>query len=181
MQKKTPFSCSVLNTEIRVPCELRSCRFNVDFPWNDNCILSYMQQHRNQALSVSEIAFLHRKSVDSVASTLNSAVMSLRRSILRTDVPGGRTVLYGANLCVACESTAVPGVRVGGFLYCDRDCSEEYTPSMAKIERTFERSPTDVLSWCWDKIRDRDQIPQFLGCGRHETAALSDRLIDQSF
>lgn len=190
----TGFRCSVTATPLRACCQLRACRYHVDYEWSANCLLAYMHQQRVESLSVDEIAFLYRVPPEIVKQKLDAATSALRAQALdvqaeRGQMPRQFRYLLGTRLCLVCESLLddepVPrNLQVDNIgVYCSKDCREEKPPRIIELEVAKGLPIEQILEWTFRNYRSLSlaeqalQMPRWLvydACRRYLNRPLED-------
>lgn len=170
----TGFRCSVTGTTLRAECQLRSCRYHVDYEWSANCLLAYMHQQRVDSLSVDEISFLYRVPAPMVKQKLDEATTALRAQALDVqaaqDMTLARQFRYfaGARLCVVCESMLedepiARNLQIDGVgAYCSKECREEKPPRIVELEVAKGLPIERILEWTFRRYRSLSLVEQAL-------------------
>lgn len=65
------FYCQTLDTEIKKPCQLKECPYNVNSPYSKNCLLPYPD---DTFLTLAEVAFMYDKPISFLRKSYSSAV-----------------------------------------------------------------------------------------------------------
>lgn len=170
----TGFRCSVTATTLRACCQLRACRYHVDYEWSANCLLAYMHQQRVESLSVDEIAFLYRVPPEIVKQKLDAATVALRSQALDIQAARGEEMgrqfryLLGTRLCLVCESflddEPVPrNLQVDSVgAYCSKECREEKPPRIIELEVAKGLPIEQILDWTFQHYRSLSLAEQAL-------------------
>ena len=192
---KTGFRCSVTDTTLRADCQLRACRYHVDYEWSANCLLAYMHQQNVESLSIDEISFLYRVRSDIVKQKLDEATVALRSQALDVQATSDQALsrrfryLVGARLCVVCESLLdddpVPrNLQIDNVgTYCSKDCREQKPPRIIELEVEKGLPIQQILEWTFRRYKSLSlaeqalQMPRWLvyeSCRRYCGKPLED-------
>jgi len=154
-----PFYCSILKTEVVVPCLLRSCPYWVDRTSAQNCLLCYYkEQEGNEELSTREIAEVLDYTVTETNSLLESAITALRHMAIglpvgSQDLQATFEFVQTEYVCCVCERptpedlTEVLRIPELGLAYCSLACRVRKNPTVIHLEHKFHADIADILTW----------------------------------
>lgn len=188
----TGFCCSVTGTTLRTDCQLRECRYHIDYAWSANCLLAYMHQQEVESLSVDEVSFLYRIPAERVKQKIDEATTKLRTQALdqqrETEQSLARQFRFmaGARLCCVCESSIgdepVPRSlqleRLNGY-YCSKECRDEKPPRIVELEAEKGLPIERILGWTFRRYRSLSLAEQALQMPRWLVYESSRRYLGQ--
>lgn len=189
----TGFRCSLTGTTLRTDCQLRQCRYHIDYEWTANCLLAYMHQQQVESLSVDEVAFLYRIPAERVKQKIEEATVALRTQALEQQRERDDSLarkfryLMGARLCCVCESPLgdepvsrnLQIERIGAF-YCSRECRDEKPPRVIELEAEKGLWIGQILQWTFRRYRSLSLAEQALQMPRWLVYEASRRYLDES-
>ena len=182
-QSRDAFFCPELQIDIYAPCSVDSCVFYTQDPWVKNCILYYRIRHDRDVLNLNELAFLLRRDVGKLRTSLSHAFRTLSRAalkemILRDCRPEMVTRLHNPRVCAVCEKSIDADDRVvrrGNLIYCKRACYEEKPPQIIALEQDFGLSVRRILELCTERFSNVKNMGAALGIGSRVFIALCSR------
>jgi hypothetical protein len=188
----TGFRCGTLGTTLRTDCQLRQCRYHIDYEWTANCLLAYMHQQQVESLSVDEVSFLYRIPAERVKQKIEEATVALRTGALEQQRERDDSLsrqfryLLGARLCCVCESPVgdepvarnLQVERIGAF-YCSRECRDEKPPRVVELEVEKGLWIGKILQWTFRRYGSLSLAEQALQMPRWLVYEASRRYLNE--
>jgi len=152
----TNFDCDKLNLKLATPCDLSGCRFNVNYPQSDNCLLAHAQRHDAQSFAQSEISYLTKLHPSAVSKLLTKALNKLRKvavdqAIEDQDLVPDFVLQASEATCVVCESLIFEQSDVfyqeHDRVWCSEACLEEQQPTEIALECMYGMPVPDLVVW----------------------------------
>jgi hypothetical protein len=146
--------CPVTKQEVIIPCQLTQCRYWVEHQWTKNCALNFMASQEVDQLSVEQVSFLYRKSVERVNSIYNRSFKVLQRHYLRDMLrnKGVPQFSFVPGFCVSCQSKLWEEDLADGnlrltdqFGYCSVECKKQLPPQYFEIEHFFQADFYEIV------------------------------------
>lgn len=171
------FTCPVLNAPLMTPCQLKSCKFNVNYSWSNNCLLSYMHEQDKQTLSLEEISFLYGIPIDDVTEIYREAIYNLRSGAISVEsahddkLKPAFAFFPTRGVCCVCESrieTTSPQLQLknNDLAYCSKECKQEKPPRLIELEAQYGLEIGKVLEWVFTNFRSLTLAEQALNLPR---------------
>lgn len=166
-----PFYCTILKTDVYIPCHLKICPFWVDRNKSQNCLLHYYKNRDvpdsnssrqtkecTEELSVREIAEVLDFTVAETNSLLESGLTALRHMAIGLpigymDLQEYFEFLPTDAICCVCERptpdnlTDTLRIKDLGLAYCSLNCRVRKNPTIIKLENRFHADIADILTW----------------------------------
>jgi len=184
------FECPVMQIGLSAPCGVTSCAFWVSHMTAGNCLNVYLKQQNVEALSVNEIAFLHRMDPDEVKETVNSGLSKLRSDSLNVAIDDSEinarfTVVLTDKVCCVCgdptdEIIQKLQIKSLGLVYCSEECKHMSPPITIKIETKYGLPIDEVLRWTLSSFSRISAAEQALGVNRWKLKTLTQRYLDRT-
>ncbi len=182
-----PHQCTVLGTDVVTPCNLHECRWHVDYPWSNNCMVAYAQEHGSGGLSADEISFLLKRDRAAVTKSINGAVAQLRGGAVEQaheshDLERTFEVVKLPGSCAVCGASTPkplpPKFEVEGLAYCSQTCMELKPPVLLLLEAKHGVDLEKLLAWAAYKFRTPQAMEQALGVPRQILLSAVERYTD---
>ena len=155
----SPLYCTILKTNVVIPCLLRSCPFWIDRKPSLNCLLCYYRDREGtEELSTREIAEVLDYTVTETNAYLDSGLVALRHMSIGLPV-GSKDLqevfefLPSPDVCCVCERPT-PEVRDDilkvnntNLAYCSLVCRIRKNPTIIRLENKFHADIADILLW----------------------------------
>ena len=153
------FYCSVLETDIYVPCSVSNCNFWIDQDSVKNCLLYfYKVRESSEDVSIKEISDVLKLSQTEVTKKLETGLTLLRQMAIgipigSKDLQESFEFLNTKSICCVCEKqtpeelTDILQVHELGLAYCSLMCRVKKNPTIIKLESKFHADISDILSW----------------------------------
>ena len=170
-----PHQCTVLGTDVVTPCSLHECRWHVDYPWSNNCMVAYAQEHGSDGLSADEISFLLKRDRADVTRSINGALAKLRGQAVEHaheshDLERKFEVVRLTGACAVCGAPTprpLPSkLQVEGIAYCSQTCMEVKPPVLLLLEAEHGVELDKLLSWAAHKFKTPQAMEHALGVPR---------------
>jgi len=159
IKETTPFYCSILKTDVYVPCTLRSCPFWISRDVSKNCLLCYHKERPGgEDLSTREIADVLDCTIQEVTAHLESGITSLRHMAIglpigNQDLQESFEFLPTDTVCCVCERPTPQRLKDTlripelGLAYCSLNCRVRKNPTVINLENRFHADIADILTW----------------------------------
>ena len=178
-----PFPCPEIGISIYQPCQVKSCAFFTDHSWTRNCLLYYRVHQEVSQLSVSELAFLLKRSVGTIRKSLSSTMKLVRKAALKETIshqpePVLPLSTESRDICIVCGSPIEKTFRrTVKYPYCGDACYLFKPPFMVSLEKEFGLPVERLLHVCINNFRSTKSISQALGITASKLAHISRRCL----
>lgn len=155
------FNCSILKTEVKKPCNLKKCNFNITSKSAKNCLFLYQCV---DDLTLEEIAHLYKWPFKDVRSTYHSAVEKVFDRLVEDYIEDKDTIRYKKGFKVSCFSGQPVKFSVifHDSYMIDRS---EIIYSYKVMEKAIyhQITPIQVIKICLKLFKDNKLMDGFLG------------------
>lgn len=147
------FVCPFTKAPVVSICELKKCKFQIE--WKDafNCLLCYTTQKKSDSLSINELVILKNISKEKIRNYLNRSFNKFREEALKislNEINANKfEYILNSSVCVVCGNQIIKfGKIIGntGLMYCSDQCKSEKPSFVIKIEQRFESDIGYILS-----------------------------------
>ena len=185
---KFDFKCPKMEIELVSPCRLTSCENWVHHSSSGNCLQLYLKQQGVDALTINEIAFLHKKHPETIKSEVNAAMSTLRTGAVNVAINNAEitpkfTVIHSDKICCVCGDkveelrSSKLLIKKIGLVYCSDTCKTKVHPAVIILEYNYGVPVEEVLSWAVSKFYTLSSLEQALGITRWLIRELIDKYL----
>jgi hypothetical protein len=139
---RTGVTCPVIQEEIVVPCELKSCAYHTDLPKCHGCAIVYSSMQGTEFQTL-DLAILYRQPHEAVKRDMDRILTALKSS-LKDGAEATFEFFPLPGVCSTCESPIEDDspTLIEGCEYCSRECAEACPPASARAGYIHTSQPS---------------------------------------
>lgn len=184
------FQCPATGEKLNTACGLNECRYHVEFKYNNNCLLSYLNSHGTDQLSAEEIAYLYNVPLATVQKEIDNGFSLLRKeaflaeAVQDPDMEKQFSFIATDKICCVCGSSTNPQTKLNvkdtPLAYCSTECSEDEPQGMIQLEYRLGLPAAKILRWAFMRFKTLIVVEKALGINRHVLDILCKKILNKN-